>query len=144
MRLSPNKSYLVLMPLPPIIKFIAQCRYSEALQLCNISTETNDNYMVYYLKATILNYLNYENEGFECFNKGRILQKLDDLSIDPDSVLFHSYFLIYDQSLIDICARRLKANKKKRKKFKERRFKKYFGNPKKTPIIKENKRREIF
>ena len=23
-------------------------------------------------------------------------------------------------------------------------FKKYFGNPKKTPIIKENKRREIF
>jgi hypothetical protein len=23
-------------------------------------------------------------------------------------------------------------------------FKKYFGNPKKTPIIKENKRKEIF
>jgi tetratricopeptide (TPR) repeat protein len=99
----------------PILKLMSNKNYGDALIILNAYLrDENNNFFLNYLQGIILNYLGNVDLAFYFFNKGRELQKEEDgySESDPDLILFHSYFYVYDRSLVDHCMQNLlKKNK---------------------------------
>ena len=67
-----NELKCLLNPCLPILKLMSKKCMKEALIICNhVQDENRNNYVIYYLKAIILNNLNNEQIGFFHFNHGR-------------------------------------------------------------------------
>lgn len=112
------EDYSILINVIPILKLMSKKNYGDALIRLNACSDEKNNYFLNYLKGIIMNYLGVVDLAFFFFNKGRALQKEYGSDLDSDLILFHSYFTVYDQSLMDHCMQKIKSKKKKKKRFK--------------------------